>query len=77
MAYCLHLGEDVLDLAVRADDEGGTDDAHDFPAIHVFFLQDAELVSDLFVGIGQEGKGQAEFVLKFLLCLGRVGRDAE
>src|SRR5271167_1787679 len=30
VALGFHLGEDVLDPAVGADDEGGADDAHDF-----------------------------------------------
>ena len=77
VAFRLHLGKDVLDLAVWPDDERGPDDAHDFLAVHVLFLQHAEGVGDFLVGIGQQREGQLEFLLKLLLRLGRVGLDAK
>jgi hypothetical protein len=46
-------------------------------AVHIFFLHDAISVGDFLVGIGEQRKGQLEFVLKLLLCLGRVGGDPE
>ena len=48
----LYLFEDVLDLAVGADDERGTGDAHHLLAVHVLFLQDTEGDGDFFFGIG-------------------------
>src|SRR3984885_9412435 len=77
MALRLYLGKDVLDSAVRPDDERGPDDAHDLLAVHVLHLQNAESVGDLLVGIRQQGERQLEFVLKLFLRLGRVGRDAK
>jgi len=77
MAFRFYFGKDVLDFAIGADDEGGPDDAHDFLAVHVLFLQHAERIGDFLVGIRQKREGQLEFLLKFLLCLGRVGRNAK
>lgn len=73
VAFRLHLWEDVLDFAIRTDDEGGASDAHDFFAIHIFLLDNAVGFSDFFVGIGEEGKWQLELLPKFLLGFGCVG----
>ena len=63
----LYLFEDVLDLAVRADDERCAGDAHDFLAVHVLFLQNAEGDSDFFIGIGQQSERQGLFVSELFL----------
>jgi hypothetical protein len=77
MAFGFYFGKDVLDFAVGADYECRPGDTHHFLPIHVFFLDDAIGFSDFLVGICQQGKGQLEFVLKFLLCFGSVRRDAK
>ena len=77
MAVGLDLFEDVLDLAVGANDEGGPGNAPDFLAIHVLFLHDAEGLGDFLVGVGEEAEGQVLAFFEFLLGFGRVGRDAE
>ena len=77
MAFGLDLGENVLDFSIGTDDERRARDAHDFLAVHVFFLNYAKLFGDFFVGIGKQGKGKMEFVLKFFLRFGGVGRDAK
>jgi hypothetical protein len=77
VTFRLHLREDVLNLAIRTDDERGPDDAHDFFAVHVLFLQHAEGVGDFLVGIGQQREGKLELLLKLLLGFGRIGLDAK
>ena len=77
MAFGLYFGKDVLDFAVGSDHEGGAGDTHNFPAVHIFFLDDAVGLGDFFVGIGEQRKWQFELLLKFLLCFGGVGGDAE
>src|SRR5271166_1729328 len=71
VAFRLYLGKDVLDLAIWSDNKSGPDDAHDFLAVHVLFLEHAEGVGDFFVGVGEEREPQLEFLLKLLLRLGR------
>jgi len=68
----LYLFEDVLDLTVGADDEGGTGDAHHLLAVHVLFLQDAEGDGDFFFGIGQQSERQGFLVSEFFLRRGLI-----
>jgi len=68
----LYLFEDVLDLAVGADYERGSGDAHHLFAVHVLFLQNAEGDGDFFVGIGQQGERQGFFVSEFFLRRGLI-----
>jgi hypothetical protein len=77
MAFGFYFGKDVLNRAVGSDDESGAGDAHDFLAIHVFLLDNAVGFGNLLVGVSEEGKWKLEFILKFLLGFGRIGRDAE
>ena len=77
VAFGLDLGEDVMDLAVWADDESGADDAHDFLAVHFLFLDDAKGIGDFFIGVGEKGERELEFILEFFLRLRCVGGDAE
>ena len=72
MGVGLYLFEDVLDLAVGADDERGAGNAHHLLAIHVLFLQNAEGDGDFFVGIGQQGERQGFLVGEFSLCRGLI-----
>ena len=68
-----HLGEDVLDSAVGADDKRRALDPHHLLAIHVLFLQDAECLRDFLVSVGEQGEGNLELVLKLLLGSNRIG----
>lgn len=77
MAFWFDFWKDVLDFAIWTDDKCGAGDAHHFPAVHILFLYNAELLGDLLIGIGQEGKRQLELVLKFLLGSGSIGGDAK
>ena len=77
VAVGLDLVEDVGDLAVGADEECSTLDAHDLLPVHVLFLDDAEGVADLLVGIGEQGVGQVVLFLEFLLGARFVGGDTE
>src|SRR5450755_5044292 len=77
VSFGFHFFEDVLDFAVGADDKGGPGYAPDFLAVHILFLHHAEGFGDFLVGVGEQGEGECEFVLEFLLRFGRVGGDAE
>ena len=77
VAFGFYFGEDVLDFAVRSDDEGGAGDTHHFFAVHIFLLEDAVGFGDFLVGVGEQGKGKLELILKFLLRFGCVGGDSE
>jgi hypothetical protein len=77
VAIRLYLGKNVLDRAIWADDERGPHDAHHFFPVHVFLLQHAESVGHFPVGVGQQGEGQVELLLEFLLRFGRVGRNPD
>jgi hypothetical protein len=77
VTLCFHFGEDVLDLAIRANDECGPGDAHYLLPIQVLFLQNAEGIGDYLVGVGEQAERKVVLVLKFLLRLRRVGRDPE
>lgn len=77
VAFGLHFLEDVLDLAFGTDQEGRSRDPHDFLAVHVLFFDDIIGITNLLLGVSQQGVGQVIFLLKFLLLLRGVGGDAE
>ena len=53
----IDLLEDALDDAIRPDQEGGADDAHELFAVRALLqLPDAVLLGDLVVGVGEEGE---------------------
>ena len=73
----LDLGEDVLDLPIRADDECGASNPHHLLSVHVLFLQDAICHGHFLVLIGEQAEGKVVLILKLLLRFRRVGRDAQ
>ena len=77
MALGLDLGKDVGDAAVGADNERGTLDAHHFVAVHVLFFDHAEGLTDLLVGVGEQGVGQVVLSLELFLLVGRISGDAQ
>ena len=77
MTLRIHLLKDVLNLAVRTDDEGGACDSPDLFALHIFFFHHAEGLGHFLVGIGEQAEWQVKFLLKFLLRFRSVGGDAE
>src|SRR5437764_3642132 len=52
VAFGLHFAKDVLDLAIRADDERRSRHTHHFLAVHILFLDDAVSVANVLIGIG-------------------------
>ena len=72
MPLRLHFRENVLDLAIRADDERGAGNSHDLLPVHVFFLQDAIGDRHLLVDVGQQGERQALFFCEFFLGRGLI-----
>ena len=50
---------------------------HHFLAVHIFFFHDAESLGDFLVGVGEQGEGQVELLLEFLLRFRSVGRYAK
>ena len=77
VAVRLHVLEDVRNLALGSDQEGSTGDAHHLLAVHVLLLDDAELVGDRLLLVGEERVRQFVLILEFLLGGRRVGRDAK
>ena len=77
MPLGLHAVEDVLDFAVGTDDESGPGDPHDLAAVHILLFHHAEFFGNLLVRVGEQGKGEAEFVTEFLLRAGGVGGNAK
>jgi hypothetical protein len=77
MTIRLHVLEDVRDLAVGRDEESRSRDAHHFLAVHVFLLDDAELLRDFLLGVGEQGVRQIVFFFKLLLSGRRIGRDPQ
>ncbi len=73
VAFGFNLAPDLGDGAVGGDEEGGALNAHDFFAVHVLFLEDAEELSDIFIGVGEEGVGERIFFLELLLRFGVSG----
>jgi hypothetical protein len=53
VALGLYFGKDVLNFAIRADNESGAGDTHYFLAIHIFLLNNAVGLGDFFVGISE------------------------
>ena len=52
---------------IFVDQEGGTVDAHERFAKHVFLFVDIVELSHLGIGIGEQGKGETVLVRKFLV----------
>jgi hypothetical protein len=77
VTFRFYFGKDVLDLTVGADDKRSPDNAHHFLPVHVFFLQHAECVRHLLVGIRQQRERQVELFLEFFLRFGCVGRNPD
>jgi len=67
VAVGFYLFEDVLDLAVRADNEGGPGDTPDLFPVHILFFHHLEGIGDLLFGVGEQREGQILLFLKFLL----------
>ncbi len=57
MTFRFYFWEDVLDLAVGADHEGGPGNTLLFFRVLIFFLDDTESFGDFLVGVGEQGKG--------------------
>ena len=57
------FGENLQQRLVRANQEGGPLNAHDFLPVHIFFFQHVKLFADFFVYIGKEG------IRQVVLCL--------
>ena len=77
MAFGFYFREDVGDLALSVDHEGGAFNAHHFLPVHVLFFDHAEGVADFLIGIGEERVGEVVFLFELLLLGGSVGGDAE
>jgi hypothetical protein len=77
MALGPDLREDLQQTLVRADQECGPLNAHDFFPIHIFLFQNVKLLAHLFVHIGQQGIGKVIFFLELALGFGRVAGYAE
>ena len=77
MPFGLNFLENMLDLAVWADDEGRAGDPHYLLPVHVLLLQDAVGDRHFFVDIGQQGEGQALLVCELFLSSRLIRRYAK
>jgi len=77
VAFGFYFREDVGDLALSVDDEGGAFDAHNFLPVHVLLFDHAKGVADCFVGVSEKRIGKIVFFFELLLLGGSVGGDAE
>lgn len=59
-------------ISFLIDDEGGTLNAHVFPAVHALFLQHAVKVHHFFFSIGKEREIQLIFIPEISVLLHRV-----
>ena len=56
MALEVDIFPDLLDLAIRADEDGATEDAHEFLAVALPFTPEAHLFQHNMTDIGQQRK---------------------
>ena len=67
MSFRLHVIEDVLDLALGANDKSGPCNAFHLLAVHILFFNHAKEICNLLLRVSQQRERQAELLLKFLL----------
>jgi hypothetical protein len=77
VAFGFYFREDVGDLALSVDDEGGAFDAHHFLPVHILLFDHAEGVADCLVGVSEKRIGKVVFLFELFLFGGGVGGDAE
>ena len=77
MAFHFDLGEDLLNMSGRIDQESGALDAQVLLSIHTFFYPNSVQLSSFVLGVGKQGERQAEFVFEAGLSLARVRRHAD
>jgi len=77
MPLGLHLFENVLDLAVGANDERRPRHAHHLLAVHILFLDHAVSIADCFICVSDEREWQVELFGELLLRLHCVRRNTE
>src|ERR1017187_1652210 len=73
----LYLVVNLLDRAVRADDEGSALDAHHLLAVHVLLFIDAVGFGGDPVLVRQQGERQIVLLFEFRLCRWLVRRDPD
>src|SRR6185437_5136532 len=77
MALRFHLGKNLQQSLVRANQKCGALNAADLLAIHVLVAHHIELVAHLFIDIGEERVRQVVLLLKFFLRFRSVARNAK
>jgi len=75
MAFRLDACEDLLDLAVRANNERSARYADHFLAVHVLLFENTVSLGDFLVDIAQQRKRQFVFLLEPSLRARCIGRD--
>ena len=63
------------DDALAVQNEGAAFDAAHLPAIHVFHLDDAELIAQFFLAVGKQVEGKAVFRLEVFMRFEAVARN--
>ncbi len=63
----VYLFKYLYNLAIAINQECLTVGSHIFLSVHAFFYPDAVRLDDLFVGVGEQIKGELKFGDKFLM----------
>jgi len=77
VAFGFYFREDVGDLALSVDHEGGAFNAHHFLPVHILLFDHAEGVADCLVGVGEKRIRKIVFLFELFLLFRGVGGDAE
>jgi hypothetical protein len=77
VAFGFYFREDVGDLALSVDDEGGAFYSHHLLPVHVLLFDHAEGVADCLVWISEKRIGEVVLLFEGFLFGGGVGGDAE
>ena len=77
MSLYLYFSPFFLKFSGSVDEEGASFDSKHFPAIHIFFFDHLEQVADLFVGIREQVKREAEFISEFFVGSDCISRQSE
>ena len=71
-----HVVEREFDGAVGTDEEGGADHAFDDFAVVLFLPKGTPFFEHVFVGVGEQGKGEVVFLAEGHEFIHRIGGDA-
>src|SRR5438270_2690865 len=77
MTVWLHLGKNLCNLSVWADQKRGPFNAHHLLAIHILFLDNAKGIANGLITVGDQVIGQVILLFELLLGGWLISGDAE